>query len=273
MGEWADIKISDRDVAHVATFFQIREDEARKRLESYRLEHFAAAWKKANPKTEQDIRRFYAETDLYVWELTNWHSSSEYRFYRDLLETLASIAPPHTHPRLLDYGSGIGTAASLMAARGYQVSIADVPGKTFEYAQHRLRREAHEIKAIPIESSQPPRLGSFDVIVCFDVLEHVPNPDRVLHSLSRALRKGGYAAIVATFYDPSGHHPHHLEENIKKFGNKRVWNMVVEANGLRAVKPNVYVRKGNLMTLGRKLRYRIWQKTGYQLRSPVARVD
>jgi len=272
MGDWPDIQISDREVGHIAAFFQIPEPEARRRLDAYRLADFANAWRQANPKTEVEIRKFYEETELYIWELTNWQSSADFKFYRDNLHSLEAIAPVRTHRRFLDYGSGVGTVASLMAAQGYEVTIADVPGKTFEYAQFRLKREGHRFTAIPITSAEPPTLGGFDLITCFDVLEHVPQPERVVRVLANCLRTNGVASIFAAFYDPQGHHPHHLEENIRQFGNKKVWAMLLESHGLVTIGPHIYRKRNLLVSLPRRFRYRFWRQTGFYLRNPVAKL-
>jgi len=217
--------------------------------------------------------RFYGETELYVWELTNWHSSVQYGYYRDLLANLRRIAPPETHPRLLDYGAGIGTAARIMAKHGYRVTIADVPGKSLDFAKFRLQREGLRIETLPLTLTTPPSFGTFDLIVCFDVLEHVPRVEDVVSALNRSLRTGGYAAIVATFYDPVGQHPHHLAENIRKFGDNRVWGMFLEGHGLKVVHPHIYCKTNPIESMARRFRYRLWERTGYMLRSPVVKLN
>jgi len=56
-------------------------------------------------------------------------------------------------------------------------------------------------ESIPFESS------SFDVIVSFDVLEHVQDPARVVVECERVLRDGGKALIVfPSFFHPLEHH-------------------------------------------------------------------
>jgi SAM-dependent methyltransferase len=63
--------------------------------------------------------------------------------------------------------------------------------------------------------------GTFDVILCSHVLEHVPDDRKALSELFRVLRPGGWAILqvpivaAATFEDPSVTDP---EEREKLFG-------------------------------------------------------
>jgi len=48
----------------------------------------AEAWNKANPKTEEQIRNFYATTDLYIFEL---------------MQACASLERRNLHGKLVDF--------------------------------------------------------------------------------------------------------------------------------------------------------------------------
>ena len=59
----------------------------------------------------------------------------------------------------------------------------------------------------------PAELGEFDVIVCFEVIEHTDEPDRVLDQLAGALRPNGILVISSPNRDvcPPGN-PYHKHE-------------------------------------------------------------
>jgi SAM-dependent methyltransferase len=59
----------------------------------------------------------------------------------------------------------------------------------------------------------PPELGEFDVIVCFEVLEHLDDPDAALDGLTRALRPNGVLVVSSPNRDvyPPGN-PYHVHE-------------------------------------------------------------
>lgn len=61
-----------------------------------------------------------------------------------------------------------------------------------------------EILQIPVEDE------SFDIILCTEVLEHVPQPILVLHEISRILKKGGRAFITAPLGSGLHQLPYHF---------------------------------------------------------------
>ncbi len=56
----------------------------------------------------------------------------------------------------------------------------------------------------------PVASGSFDAILCTEVLEHVPEPIKVLHEISRILRQGGQAFISAPLGSGLHQQPYHF---------------------------------------------------------------
>jgi SAM-dependent methyltransferase len=81
----------------------------------------------------------------------------------------------HKRVRMLDYGSGRGVFAERMKQLG------------FEHA------ESYD----PFSSPRRPE-GSFDVITCFEVLEHTPNPLLTLADIKQFLAPGGYIIFSQT---------------------------------------------------------------------------
>jgi hypothetical protein len=80
-----------------------------------------------------------------------------------------------------------------------------------------LAMEKADITALPYAD------GSFDVILCNHVLEHIPDDHRAMSELCRVLRPGGWAVLqtpvdkerAATFEDPGVESP---EERARLFG-------------------------------------------------------
>jgi 2-polyprenyl-3-methyl-5-hydroxy-6-metoxy-1,4-benzoquinol methylase len=260
--DWLVSEYNTQDIKDLADFSGLDPAACLARLESYDLNEMAEAWRRANPITPDEIRSFYQGTDLYIWELTKWHNSSGYSSYLQLLEALIDRFPPQQYPRVLDYGSGIGTAALRMAQAGYQVTIADVPGKTLDYARFRLRKHGLSFDSVEVVNDRPSLTGDFDLFISFDVFEHIPRPDRLLAHLVRRLRPEGIAAIVATFQTYETH-PHHLAENSDKIA--KLWPLVTRACGLDDIDPHLYQKTGRAMALFRRSRYRLWQATGLYL--------
>jgi SAM-dependent methyltransferase len=225
------VPVDEETLLDLATFFGIEPGLCQLRLDEYRMSEMADEWRRVNPQTSREIRQFYETTELYVWELAKWHADESYRAYRNRVEQAIGRFPAATHPKVLDFGAGIATASLEFARAGYQVTIADVPGKTLGFARHRFQRRGLSCSVIEVTSDVPSLPMGFDVVISFDVLEHIPNAERILRRLVRSLRIGGVALIVASFED-HGDHPQHLASNIDRF-RALAWDWALVGAGLR----------------------------------------
>jgi 2-polyprenyl-6-hydroxyphenyl methylase / 3-demethylubiquinone-9 3-methyltransferase len=97
--------------------------------------------------------------------------------------------------RVLDVGCGGGILADSMARRGADVLGIDLSIKALKVAQlHALeagteRVNYREISAEALAAEQP---GSFDVVTCMEMLEHVPDPSSIVKACADLVRPGGY---------------------------------------------------------------------------------
>src|SRR5712691_634815 len=85
---------SDEDLADLATFTGLSREACLKRLRDYSSAEMVEAWRRANPRTAEDILRFYQSTDLYVWELMQWQASPSRSPYWETLRLLADRFSP-----------------------------------------------------------------------------------------------------------------------------------------------------------------------------------
>lgn len=260
---WGPTRIEDEDIDVLSALTGLSNEQCIEKLAAYRLEEMASAWQAQNPSTGEEIRAFYSETDLYLWELLTWNGSDAYRTYCHRLERLVHQWPPHRWPTALDYGCGVGTAAIWLAAHGYHVTIADIPGRTLEFAKARLRRRGIAFDVLEITENIPELLDShWDILVCFDVIEHVLYPDMVARALVRAIRPGGGAAIVAGFDARDDLWPHHLADGVHRFGGHR-WRLFLQWLGMREWGDGIYSRTDSrAVSLLLQARYLVWKATG-----------
>jgi len=124
-------------------------------------------------------------------------------------EWAAALAPDR---RVLDAGCGTGYGVEILAAAGAESVLGvDTAGAVVEAAR------AREAPGVAFEQADIARLpyagGSFDLITCFEVIEHVPDPSAVLGELARVLAPDGVLAISSPNADryPPGN-PHHVRE-------------------------------------------------------------
>jgi SAM-dependent methyltransferase len=97
---------------------------------------------------------------------------------------------------VLDAGSGDGALAELVAPRARTITCLDRSEKALAAARLRLRRFprarfAHgDLLELPFDD------GSFDHVLCFNVLTYARDPKRALTEMARVLRPGGRLAGV-----------------------------------------------------------------------------
>jgi 2-polyprenyl-3-methyl-5-hydroxy-6-metoxy-1,4-benzoquinol methylase len=98
--------------------------------------------------------------------------------------------------RILDVGCAQGTLGLTLAERGFQVSLLDVRSINIDYSKARHERGQVEFYVGLLGSDMPPQSG-YDVVICTEVLEHVPAPSMLLCQLADKVRPGG-AVFVTT---------------------------------------------------------------------------
>jgi ubiquinone/menaquinone biosynthesis C-methylase UbiE len=59
--------------------------------------------------------------------------------------------------------------------------------------------------------------GSFDAVLCAEVLEHLPDPQRALGELSRVLRPGGRLLLTAPFCSLTHFSPYHYATGFNRY--------------------------------------------------------
>jgi 2-polyprenyl-6-hydroxyphenyl methylase/3-demethylubiquinone-9 3-methyltransferase len=133
------------------------------------------------------------------------------------LSTLHAINPlriayiearaPLRGARVLDVGCGAGILSEAMAARGADVVAIDLAATSIEVARsHAAERGlAVDYRVASIDDIAATEPGSFDIVTCLELLEHVPDPGAVIAACAAAVRPGG-----AVFFST-------LNRNIKSF--------------------------------------------------------
>jgi 2-polyprenyl-3-methyl-5-hydroxy-6-metoxy-1,4-benzoquinol methylase len=266
---WGWATIDADTLEDLATYTGFGSSDCLERLRQYDYAQLGAEWRAAAPKSAEEMRACYGRTDSYVWALTLWHATSAYDGYRAMIDQLPD-GEGRTR-RALDYGSGVGTTAIKLAERGYDLTIADVPGITFDYAQHRLRRRGIPFSAVAISSDFPTLGPAYDALVCFDVLEHVLNPDQLFTHLANHLASDGLIALVAPFEAQSEDEPFHLRESYLRWGMGR-WSLFMSGSGFTKTGA-LYRRDTRAHRWARAAQYRFWRLTGLDIRyrPPVMR--
>jgi SAM-dependent methyltransferase len=170
---------------------------------------FAERWNREKPAAggTAAVTAFYNRDLLEAYELSNWHAGGQGAV--PLVYPVAALwLKGRGARRVLDYGSGIGSGALVLARAGLQPDLADIARPLLGYASARLRRRGIDHRAIDLNVETPPP-ETYDAICCLDVLEHVPDPLRVMAGMTRSLKLGGALLCNLPGAD-DGHHPMHI---------------------------------------------------------------
>jgi SAM-dependent methyltransferase len=121
---------------------------------------------------------------------------------RALVEMLGSMLPL-AGATVLDIGSGVGGLSGRMAEAGAKVVALDVA-----WGFLRLSRSAfQDLRVEPLSlfasgERLPVRSSSCDLVLAMDILEHVPDPQRMFDEIARCLKPGGLVCLQTGYrYD------------------------------------------------------------------------
>jgi SAM-dependent methyltransferase len=113
---------------------------------------------------------------------------------------------------VLDAGCGVGYGAELIARAGASRVVGiDLAPEAIAAASERVGEMADfqvgDLQDMPFDE------GSFDLVVCFEVLEHLEDPEPAITALKDVLREGGLLIVSSPnrgVYPPGN--PYHLHE-------------------------------------------------------------
>jgi len=172
----------------------------------------ADEWNRKSPETPDEAVDFYKEAENYIFDLACWHRDPG---RKKLTETSIGICKQNNVMTVLDFGCGIGQDGILFSEAGFDVTIADLPGKTYDFARWRVEKRNLDIKLISSDRLEE----EYDAITCFDVLEHVWEPRETLEYLHHHISDNGILLVTANF-EHDHIHPMHLEQNARYKGEE-----------------------------------------------------
>ena len=159
---------------------------------------------------------FYAQTHSFLYESLVWnHTFLKNQVRKWIADFLyADFGRP---AKILVFGDGLGFESLYFAQAGHDVTYFEVSADCVQFARSIFRSAGVQVQVL----QRPDQLESegFDVVVCLDVLEHVPDPPAVVAQLAAALCPGGRMIVHAPFYFVDRVVSTHLRSNMTYSGD------------------------------------------------------
>ena len=188
--------------------------------------------KEDEPEDIEHLYKTYEHLNLIAYLRTLMKTSATRR-HPELFKLLKQVK----NRKCLDFGSGVGTHSIALAENKNEVHMLDVEGsELLHFAVKRFM-----IRMLPFYVHTHNEVlpeGYFDVVICSDVLEHVPNPLKELERIYKTMRKDGILhLLVSTMVKPSSGHFQSSIDEWKREGQKFMEDHFV------MVKPTIWKKK------------------------------
>ncbi|MDK2124952.1 bifunctional 2-polyprenyl-6-hydroxyphenol methylase/3-demethylubiquinol 3-O-methyltransferase UbiG [Parachitinimonas caeni] len=139
-----------------------------------------------------------------------WDPNSEFKPLHEINPLRLGFIEQHAAlagMRVVDVGCGGGILSESMAARGAAVTGVDLAEKSLKVARlHGLESGVTvDYRCIAVEALAEEAAGSFDVVTCMEMLEHVPDPASVVAACSRLAKPGGWVFFSTISRNPKAY--------------------------------------------------------------------
>jgi SAM-dependent methyltransferase len=156
------------------------------------------------------VDHFYQEQvgSSHIFELAAWHLESS-----DYIGDMLCLINDQAVGRVLDFGGGIGTHAigAALCPNVTEVHYADLNPTNCEFVRYRAAQLGLSDKLHVSTDIPDPKV--FDTILCFDVVEHLPDPAGQLQEFYEWLKPSG--VLLVNWYFSKGFNqefPFHLDD-------------------------------------------------------------
>ena len=166
-----------------------------KKLDLRRCAGCGFAQPAALPSLPRFFDRLYDQRWSEEWIRTEFEAVYKDAIFREILHAMDTRLGP-SRRRLLDVGAHAGRFIALARADGWAAEGLELNPQTAAYARQRTGALVRQLNVHEVDL----HTAAYDAITVTDVLEHIPDPIRVLTRVAALLAPGGWVAVKV----PSG---------------------------------------------------------------------
>lgn len=132
--------------------------------------------------------------------------------------------------RAMEIGCSIGGASFVLYDNGFDVVATDISKYAVSKAKKLAKKTNRKIDFDVVNIEKKINVaGKFDVIVCFEVLEHLEDPLKAIKNMKAKLKKGG----VLVCSTPNGEHDVYIDPTHINVRPKKEWIKAYKAAGFK----------------------------------------
>lgn len=156
-------------------------------------EALANEWKSREPVGDDGIAAFYRESECLAADLDAWHATPE---RQEWTRAIVQVAGANGVKSVLDVGAGGGHDLRALCAEFPELRLMAVE-------PNEEMRQGFAAHGISYAGELGYNGGLYDLIICIDVLEHVPDPDGLLAQIIARVPVGGILIEASATHDQS----------------------------------------------------------------------
>ena len=156
------------------------------------------------------VLEYYINNHWEMYDHLEWHFKGRRSFDKNLIEGIKEKYPDRA-TEILDFGCNAGQVSYMLAKEKYLVSCCDYNKKAMDFISFRFTKQRQKIKKIPMPIHKQFN-NKFDIILCHDVLEHIPDDkfDETIELL-KSLKKEGGIVMASVSFGAQDVHPSHFD--------------------------------------------------------------
>lgn len=167
-------------------------------------------WKNVDKNDPKSVENYYINNNYEIYDHFLWHLNKRRPFDKRVVETIKKMYPDKS-TEILDFGSNGGQVAFMLAKEGYVVTVYEPNKKCNDFMVSRFGKNKCKLKRLHYPLSDQIK-NKYDVVLCFDVLEHIPDNlfESTLNRIESLLKPGGQILSTVSF-GAQDIHPMHYD--------------------------------------------------------------